>query len=46
MKAAPTQEISGIQVVNSESALNENEDADNVMNIMNSSFEGSSNWRN
>ena len=45
MKAAPTGEISGIQVVNAESAPNNDEAADSVMNNMNSSKIGSTEWR-
>ena len=40
MKAAPTEEISGIQVVNAESAPNDEDAADNVMNDVYSSY-----WR-
>ena len=38
MKAGPSGEIGGIQVVNSESVPNDDEAADNVMNIVNSSY--------
>ena len=38
MKVGPSGEIGGIQVVNSGSVPNDDEAADNVMNIVNSSY--------
>ena len=46
MKAGPGGEISGIQVLNSGSVLNDDEAADNVMNIVKPSYEGRTGWRN
>ena len=46
LKTSPTGTISGIQVLNAESAPNTNETVNVVMNVVSYSLEDIPNWRN